>query len=439
MTVPAAFALTGLIILVGFAGKALFEKTRIPDIPILLAIGVLLGPVLRVADTALLLPLAPYVGTLALLIIMFEGGMSLDADRVLRQMKWAFLLTLAAFLLTTAAVGGAYHLITGTALPVSLALGATLGCISGAIVIPLVQQMRMSENTRTILTLEAALEDALAVVSVLFLIQYILSPSLSLRLQLTTMANAFVWGGALGAGLGFIWVRILPRVGRMPLAYMLTMAVLLLLYAASEAIHSSGIFAVLVFGMAVSNAEGLVRRFRLLKENVDREASEFALHETIRWFHEEVTFVARVFFFVYLGMLLDVAEFSPAFAAAACATVALIYLARNLSVRIVGWLGRPQVPFERKILTGMAPRGLASAVLATLPAAAGIEGTEVFIQYAFVVIAATNLLLTVSVVRSERRLDTIIAGAEGGSGAENDPAAYLEGEAEEETEEKKGA
>jgi len=95
VTVPYVFAVAAFIILAGFAGKILFQRTRVPDIPILLGIGVLMGPVLHLVDPAVLLSLAPYVGTLALLTIMLEGGMNLDVDRVLFQMKWAVTLTLS--------------------------------------------------------------------------------------------------------------------------------------------------------------------------------------------------------------------------------------------------------------------------------------------------------------------------------------------------------
>ncbi len=409
MKVPAVFAVAALIIGIGFAGRALFRKTRIPDIPILLGVGVLLGPVLHLVEGEMILPLAPYVGTLALLVIMLEGGMSLDIDRVLHQMKWAFLLTVAAFLFSMAGVAAAYHWITGAPLFHSLLIGAVLGCTSGAVVIPLVREMRMAQNTRTILTLEAALGDALAVVTVVFLIRYFQTPSLSLGSHGAGVLNAFWWGGVLGATGGFFWVRFLAALGRMPLAYMLTMAAILLLYAVAEAIHSSGIFAVLVFGIAISNAATLLKKIPALRGKADWKASQFALHKTIRWFHEEVTFLARVFFFVYLGMLLSIGNFDLVFALASVAIVAAIYLTRNLSVRIVGWFGRMQVPFERKILTAMAPRGLASAVLATLPVAAGIPETGSFIQYTFVVVTATNLLLTTAVLRSEMRLERIIA------------------------------
>ena len=407
MKVPAVYAITGLIILAGVAGKALFRKTRVPDIPLLLGIGVLLGPVFSLINSEELLPLAPYVGTIALLVIMFEGGMNLDVDRVLRQLKWVVLLTSLAFFLAAAAIAAALHFYAGMPTAQSLMLGAALGCTSGAVVIPLVQEMRMAGNTRTLLTLEAALGDALAVVVVLFVIHYVRTPAVDTGLQVTLIANAFLWAGLLGGIGGVLWARFLSRVGRMPLSYMLTMAAILLLYAACEAIHSSGVFAVLVFGMAMTNAESIMTRMPV-RHSYDRDTAHFALHETIGWFHQEVTFIARVFFFVYLGMLLEVSGFTRKVVVLSCGIVALVYLSRYLAMRIMGWLGRRQPSIERGIITGMAPRGLASAVLATYPSASGIEGTGSFIQYAIVAIVATNLILTISVFRSERRMKAIV-------------------------------
>ncbi len=409
MTVPYAFAVAAFIILAGFAGKVLFERTRIPDIPILLGIGVLMGPVLHVVGADVLLPLAPYVGTLALLMIMLEGGMSLNVEHVLSQMKWAVALTVLAFVFTTVAIAGMYHAATGTPFAESLLLGGLLGCTSGAVVIPLVQGMRMGQNTRTILTLEAALGDALAVVTVFLIVRYIRFPSADLGKNILSIANAFLLSGILGALAGLLWVRILARTGRLPLSYMLTMAGMLLLYALVEELHASGIFAVLVFGTALSNGDVIMRWIPSSAGEASWETSRFALDKTIGWFHEEMVFIARVFFFVYLGMVMDFRQISPRFLGVSAALVAIVYGARQISVRAMGYLGRRDVPFERKILTTMAPRGLASAVLATVPAARGVAGTEIFIYYAFAVIAATNLFLTVSTIRSERRLDRILA------------------------------
>lgn len=265
----------------------------------------------------------------------------------------------------------------------------------------------MTGNTRTLLTLEAALGDALAVVAVVFLIRYVGAPGTGAAFHAAAMLNAFLVSGLLGGIGGVLWVRFLCRVGRMPLSYMLTMAAILLLYAACEAIHASGVFAVLVFGMAMTNAAPILARMGG-RTPFDWDASDFALHETIGWFHTEVTFLARVFFFVYLGMLLEVSAFTLPVIAVSCAIVAAIYLSRYLATRVIGWFGRKEAPFERGIITAMAPRGLASAVLATLPSAAGIGNGGAFIRYAIFVIAATNLILAISVFRSERRMVSIV-------------------------------
>ncbi|MGE5246968.1 MAG: cation:proton antiporter, partial [Verrucomicrobiota bacterium] len=221
--------------------------------------------------------------------------------------------------------------------------------------------------------------------------------------------GAILGGAGLGAAAGILWMMFLARTGRAPLSYMLTLAAMLLLFAASEAFHFSGIIAVLVFGITLSNGQAIVQLLPAPRGEPDWRTSRYSLDSTIRWFHEEVTFIARVFFFVYLGMLLDPTRISPAFLWVCGALIALIYLSRSAAVRTLGFLGRRQVPFERKILVSMGPRGLASAVLAMVPENAGIPGTDAFVQYAFAVILATNLLVTTAVIRSERRIDVMLA------------------------------
>jgi len=69
------FFIAGIIILIGFLGSLLFERLKIPDVLVLLGIGVLLGPVLNLFDPKSLMKFAEYFGSLALMITLFEGGM----------------------------------------------------------------------------------------------------------------------------------------------------------------------------------------------------------------------------------------------------------------------------------------------------------------------------------------------------------------------------
>ncbi|MBE0604057.1 MAG: cation:proton antiporter, partial [Deltaproteobacteria bacterium] len=311
--------------------------------------------------------------------------------------------------LATGAVAAGYLLMTGSGLLPSLLLGSILGCTSVAIVIPFVNAMRLGKNTRTILTLDSAMGDAMAVLAVVVLIRYSLHPSSDFHRQLLATAGSILGGLLFGMLGGLLWVKVLERTAKMPLSYMVTLAAVFLLFSAAESVHVSGVIAVLFFGMALSNGPAILDRFPAMKGKTDWSASRSALDGTIRWFHEELTFIARVFFFVYLGMLLEWGSVSGRFLAVSAGLVSLIYLSRFASVLILGLTGRRLVPFERKILTTMGPRGLASAVLAMMPEAAGVPGTGIFVQYTFAVILVTNLLVTFAVLRSERRIDVMLA------------------------------
>ncbi len=112
--VAAAFVLAAAVVFTGFVAMRVFQATRVPDIPILLAIGLLLGPLNRVAvhyghgsdtlATALapeaLLPVAPYISALALIVILFDSGLKLDFREFQRSLRPALGHTLPIFLLT---------------------------------------------------------------------------------------------------------------------------------------------------------------------------------------------------------------------------------------------------------------------------------------------------------------------------------------------------
>lgn len=97
LPVPQAFLLVGVIIGIGFVGSLFFERTRIPDLLSLVVIGILMGPVFGLVDASQLDTMAPYVGALALMIILFEGGLNLDFEKIVTQLVPAFLLTVSVF------------------------------------------------------------------------------------------------------------------------------------------------------------------------------------------------------------------------------------------------------------------------------------------------------------------------------------------------------
>jgi len=89
MDVPTAFALFGAIIVVGFLGAMMFQRLKIPDILLLIFLGMFIGPIMNFLGFKLfsketLLPYTSYFASVALLVILFEGGLYLNFDKVLQ-------------------------------------------------------------------------------------------------------------------------------------------------------------------------------------------------------------------------------------------------------------------------------------------------------------------------------------------------------------------
>lgn len=381
-----AFILAGVVILTGFFGNLFFEKTKIPDVIALLAIGIILGPVSGLVSPVGLHHLAEYVGSLALLVILFEGGMDLDLDKLLSEFGSASLLVLLSFSLTTISIASYLHFIIGWEIKLGLLLGAILGCTSAAIVIPIINRLNVSQEMKTTLSVESALSDVLAVVLTISLIDAILigqkDPVAPFKAVVGSFSTAIVIGGVIG----IVWLKVLDIMRGKKLAYMLTLAAILVTFGSVRVLGGSGSIAVLVIGLVLGNSDSFTR-FLKIREPLP-------VDQSIRFLHEEITFFIRTFFFVYLGMMFSFKDVNKEFMTLCGIMLLIIILLRiictEFTVRIY-----PEKKKERFLITLMMPRGLASAVLATLPAAAGVAGTESFVTVTFGVIIATNALLTI--------------------------------------------
>jgi len=381
-----AFILAGFIILAGFFGNLFFERTKVPDVIALLAVGIVIGPVSGLVSPGNLHHLAEYVGSLALLVILFEGGMDLEIDRLRSEFGTATFLVLVSFILTASGIASYLHFILGWEIKQGLLLGAILGCTSAAIVIPIVNRLNVSEEIKTTLSVESALSDVLAVVLTISLIDAILigqqDPVAPVKAVVGSFSTAIVFGWIVG----LVWMKVLDLMRGKKLAYMLTLAAMMITFGSVRILGGSGSIAVLVIGLVLGNADSFTR-FLKIKEPL-------AVDQSIRFLHEEITFFIRTFFFVYLGMMFSFRDINIEFLKLCGAMLLIIILLRMISTEITVRV-YPEKQSERLLITLMLPRGLASAVLATLPAAAGVPQTEGFAGITFGVIIVTNILLTV--------------------------------------------
>lgn len=381
-----AFILAGVVIFTGFFGNLFFEKTKIPDVIALLAIGIILGPVSGLVNPDGLHHLAEYVGSLALLVILFEGGMDLDLDKLLSEFGSASLLVLLSFSLTTISIASYMHFIIGWDIKLGLLLGAILGCTSAAIVIPIINRLNVSQEIKTTLSVESALSDVLAVVLTISLIDAILigqkDPVAPFKAVVGSFSTAIVIGGVIG----IVWLKVLDVMRGKKLAYMLTLAAILVTFGSVRVMGGSGSIAVLIIGLVLGNSDSFTKFLKI--------RTPLPVDQSIRFLHEEITFFIRTFFFVYLGMMFSFKDVNKEFMTICGIMILIVILLRIICTEIMVRV-YPDKKGERFLITLMMPRGLASAVLATLPAAAGVKGTESFVTVTFGVIIVTNILLTI--------------------------------------------
>jgi cell volume regulation protein A len=148
-----------------------FRKTNIPDVLVLVIVGIVLGPVLGFVSPADFGKVGSLFATIALVVILFEGGTTLDMNVLGKSLSSTGKLALGCFLLTTLIVAAVGMYALGlTVLPAAM-LGLTLGSTSPAVIIPLVKALRVSEKPATVLVLESALTDVLSIVGVFALLQ----------------------------------------------------------------------------------------------------------------------------------------------------------------------------------------------------------------------------------------------------------------------------
>ena len=367
-----------------------FRHTNVPDVLVLVALGIVIGPVLGLATPDDFGKLGTVIATIALVVILFESGTSLDLATLGRTAGTTGLLTLSCFVLSAAVVTAVGHLVCGLDVLPALMLGATLGGTASAVVIPMVGSLRVAPKPATVLVMESALTDVLCIVVVFALLQVAAEGQLNPGQVVGSVLAALVFATLIGVVGGAGWLFVLGHVRGFPNTISSTLAFVFIVYGATEFLGFSGAIAALALGVALSNHRqlGLERLVSagLRIEPLNRQEIDFV---------REAVFLLKTYFFVYLGISLS---FGAAdIALAGLLIVALLYAARLLLTRWV--LRAPEYSLrDTAIASMMGPKGLAAAVLATLPLQQGIDGGETIRDLAYMVVLQSIALTALLVI-----------------------------------------
>lgn len=348
----------GLLIFCAHLFNAWFSKRRIPDVLLLMLIGILVGPVSGWVKPEQLNDVGPVFASLTLLFILFDSGIDMRLDVVRRYWTGVVQVTFLSFVLSMATVTVIAFYLTDLELKACMLLGGMVAGTAAAIVIPLVRQMKVSDKTRVTLVLESAISGVLCIVISLAFIEGYKLGNVSIGSMLGRVFASILMSLIIGLVAGIVWSSFMERVRKLQNSMFLTPAFVFIIYGISEALGYSGAISALAFGLVLGNPEYFEMSF--LKKLKLHDMTPLA--GTEKSFFKEFVFILKTYFFVYIGICIPFTN-TTALAYGAIIAAAL-FVVRFILVLIVG---KNNTPVDRLTVSIMIPKGLVSAVLASVP------------------------------------------------------------------------
>ncbi|MBA7656818.1 K(+)/H(+) antiporter NhaP2 [subsurface metagenome] len=302
--IPLIIAIVGGIVFLAHLFLHIFNRTKIPDVLLLIILGIILGPVSKLVPIESFGLVGPVFITVTLVVILFEGGIALKLSTLRSTLGKAVKLSVISFSLTMVVVGVIAHALFPLEWIPALIIGSIAASTSEAIIIPLLTQLKTSEKIHAVLAVESSVNDVLSITVTLALIGAYQLGSIDVGIMTGDLIASFVVAIVFGFVGAFLWSLILHRIHTMKNAMFTTVAIVFALFGLVETLGFSGAITALAFGITLGNIEG-IKLPRLSKPLAGRPVG---LNETEKSFFTEASFLLKTFFFIYLGISLQFAS-----------------------------------------------------------------------------------------------------------------------------------
>ena len=412
MTAAQLLGFLGILFVIGFIGDYLFKKTSFPDIIVLLGLGYVAGPVLKLVDSAWIAQASPMIASLSLVVILFNGGLGLEFSQARAIAPRAIALALLGIGASMAAATAFMYYVLDWELMNSLLLGAIVGGSSPSVVMPLVGRAKVTREISCLLNIESAMNGALVIVIALVILEVMtagatgnIGPAIA-----KAIGMRFLIGLGIGAAAGFAWLWVMTFIEGELYDDILTLAVLFLLYLAVESLQGSGAIFAIVFGLILGNGIDFARFLRTKRT--------MEIHNTMMTFHNQIYFIVKTLFFAYLGLML---VFDDPNVVVPSIILSLVLLAARCIVVPAISVRKRNLLAHTGILATMLPRGLSNAVVAEIVVASGIPSARLYPEIAVVVIVTTVIISAVGIPVFARKSPQEDSGTREEGRAQNPP------------------
>ncbi len=352
------------------------EKTGVSYVPILIVLGLIVGPATHIVERSIAHQLFNFARVFGLVVILFAEGHNLKWSLLKKHIATIGILDTVGLLITVFVSAFFFSWILHVPFSVGFLFGAIIGATDPATLIPLFKQHGINEDMKSIIVTESIFNDPLGIVLTILAIALLVPQASSAHFiegiaHFTTLYPAAVIfflyevivSIAIGIGLGLLgyWLIRVLHLENFPEIYSLALA--LGGFGVGELAQASGYLVATVIAIVLGNHEVFFRKHDL------KDAGKVISKEL--HFNEIVSELATVVIFILLGASIDLSSLGAALGKGAIIALIVVFVARplaGLSILPLGKWSFKQYLFI--VLEG--PRGVVPSALAGLPLALGL-------------------------------------------------------------------
>lgn len=350
------------VVCAGFA-----ERLRAPGLLLFLGLGMAIGDdglgLISLDDARL----AQTIGVVALVVILYEGGLVSSPASLRAVARPALALATAGVGVTAAVVTVAAAVVLDTSLTTALLIGAVVASTDAAAVFAVLRKAPLPRRLTALLEAESGSNDPMAILLTVGVLATVDGPVAPVE-WVAFGARQLLGGAVIGLVIGWVGALAVNRaqLGSAGLYPVLGLGVAGLAYGVGAAAGTSGFLAVYVAGVVIAARAPRQRR-------------------ALRTFHEGLAATAQIVLFLLLGLLVFPSQLPAVALSATAITAVLILVARPLAVTLC--LLPLRVPPREVAFAGWAGlRGAVPIVLATFPLTAGYEDGRLIFDVVFFVV-----------------------------------------------------
>ncbi|WP_010650359.1 potassium/proton antiporter [Oceanobacillus massiliensis] len=394
--IGALLFLLSVMLIIGVLTTKFSSRLGLPALILFLLGGMILNQFIYFDNVQM----TQFIGTLALIIILFDGGTQTKWGRIRPILGPASSLATVGVLITSFATGIAAMYILDFSLLEGLLLGAIVGSTDAAAVFSVLGNKNFNKRLTSTLEAESGSNDPMAVFLTVILIEMIQIPETSIWIAFGGFFLQMGLGLILGMALGKITVFVINKInldisGLYPV---LAMGAAVFTYAVTDSLGGSGLLAVYVMAVFVGNSD-LTHRFSILR------------------FNEGFAWMMQIVMFTLLGLLVFPKQLTDVLWEGILIAIILMFIARPIAVFIS--MVFMKFDLKQKLFISWAGlKGAVPIVLATYPIIAGLENSNLIFNTVFFVVLISALIQgsTLSWLAEKLRL----------TGAEEDGNASIE-------------